>query len=120
MAVCDLPRQDSLYALNEWLPSALEIAGDGPAYIIVNKKALIDRRAFSEGEIRKVAEPFGAPFVMTSAKTGEFVEDAFNALAIEIVDRAVRQEHARAVDRGLREKLLFILDRQSTRLNSSH
>jgi len=109
MAVCDLTRQDSLYALNEWLPSALEIAGDVPAYIIVNKKDLIDRRAFSEEEIRKVAEPFGAPFVMTSAKTGEFVEDAFNALAIEIVDRAVRQEHARAVDRGLREKLLFIL-----------
>lgn len=109
MAVCDLTRQDSLYALNEWLPVALEISGDVPVYIIVNKMDLIDRRAFTEEEIRKVTEPFGASFLMTSAKTGEFVEDAFNAMAAEIVDRAVRQDAARAVDRGLREKLLFVL-----------
>ena len=27
MGVCDLTRKDSLFALNEWIPSALEIAG---------------------------------------------------------------------------------------------
>jgi len=109
MAVCDLTRLDSLSALDEWIPSALEIAGDVPVYIIVNKKDLADRRAFPDEQIQKVAEPFTAPWVMTSARTGEFVDDAFNALAIEIVDRAMRTEQSRAIERGLREKILVLL-----------
>src|SRR3989304_6296757 len=96
------------FVLNEYEETYLHTVGTRVSKIELtvpfgtDLEVQIDRRAFSEEEIRKVAEPFGAPFVMTSAKTGEFVEDAFNALAIEIVDRAVRQEHARAVDRGLR------------------
>lgn len=114
MGVCDLTRKDSLYALNEWIPSALEISGDAPVYLIVNKKDLADRRDFTDEEVRKLAESFGAPFVYTSARTGEFVDDAFNALAIEIVDRAFRQEQARAVERGLREKVLLLLAKRGT------
>ncbi len=114
MGVCDLTRKDSLYALNEWIPSALEIAGDVPVYLVVNKKDLEDRRAISEDEIRHVAEAFAAPIVYTSARIGTFVEDAFNALAIEIVDRAFRQESARAVERGLRDKVLVLLDKRGS------
>ena len=114
MAVCDLTRMDSLTALGTWIPSGLEISGDVPVYIIVNKKDLADRRAFSDEDIQKVAEPFGAPWVMTSAKTGEFVDDAFNALALEIVDRAFRTEQARAVERGLRDKILLLLAKRGT------
>ncbi len=114
MAVCDLTRMDSLVALNEWIPSALEIAGDVPVYIVANKKDLEDHRAISDEDLAKVAEPFGAPVVLTSAKTGEFVEDVFNAIALEIVDRAMRQEQARAIERGLREKILLLLAKRGT------
>ena len=114
MAVCDSTRKDSLLALNDWLPAALEISGDVPVYIVVNKKDLVDRRSFGEDDVRKVAESFSAPFVITSARTGESVQDAFNALAIEIVDRAVRTEQSRAVERGLREKLLILLAKRGT------
>ena len=114
LAVCDLTRKDSLLSLNDWIPTALEIAGDVPVYLAVNKKDLEDRRAMTEEDIRKVAESFGAPFILTSAKTGELVEDAFNALSIEIVDRAFRAEQARAVERGLREKLLILLAKRGT------
>src|SRR5439155_637325 len=114
MGVCDLTRKDSLYALNEWIPSALEIAGDVPVYLVVNKKDLEERRAITEDEIRHVAEAFAAPIVYTSARTGTFVDDAFNALAIEIVDRAFRQDAARAVERGLRDKVLVLLDKRGS------
>src|SRR2546430_13277128 len=77
MGVCDLTRKDSLYALNEWIPSALEIAGDVPGYLIVNKRDLEERRAISEEEVRHVAEAFAAPIVYTSARTGTLVDDAF-------------------------------------------
>ncbi len=114
MAVCDITRKDSLVALNNWVPAALEISGDVPVYIVVNKKDLVDRRALQEEDIRKTAEPFGAPFILTSARTGEFVGDAFNALAIEIVERAVRMDQARAVERDLRDKLLLLLAKRGT------
>ncbi len=114
MGVCDLTRLDSLTALTTWIPSGLEVSGDVPVYIVVNKKDLTDRRAFSEEDIVKVAEPFGAPWIMTSAKTGEFVDDAFNALAVEIVDRALRTEQSRVVERGLRDKILLLLAKRGT------
>lgn len=114
MSVCDLTRKDSLYALNEWIPSALEISGDVPLCIIANKKDLIDRRDFTDEELHTVAESFGAPYIFTSARTGEFVDDAFNALAIEIVDRAFRQENVRAGEHGLREKVLRLLAKRGT------
>jgi len=112
MAVCDLTQKESLLALNEWIPSALEIAGDVPLYLIVNKKDLEAQRAISDDEIRRVAESFAAPFVYSSAQTGEFVEDVFNALAIEMVNRAHRQERARVSERSLREKVLVLLDKR--------
>ncbi len=109
LAVCDCTRLDSLDALEEWIPSALEIAGDVPVYLLVNKVDLGDRRVITEDHVRKVAEPVGALYALTSAKTGAAVEDAFNATAVEIVDRAMRQEQSLRVERGLREKLLFLL-----------
>lgn len=109
LAVFDLTRLDSLSALDEWIPSALEIAGDVPVRILANKKDLADRRVVTDEQIHKAAERFEAPFILTSAKTGEFVEDAFNALAVEIVDRALRAEVTMAADRGLREKILLLL-----------
>ncbi len=114
MAVCDITRLDSLTALSTWIASGLEVAGDVPVYILANKKDLADRRAITDEQIQNVAEPFGAPWVLTSAKTGEFVDDAFNALAVEIVDRALRTEKARAVERGLREKILLLLAKRGS------
>jgi small GTP-binding protein len=114
MAVCDLTRRDSLMALNDWIPSAMEIAGNVPVYLVVNKKDLTDRRAFTDADLRNVAETFGAPFITTSARTGEFVDDAFNAIAIEMVDRAMREEQSHAVERGLRDKVLTLLMKRGT------
>lgn len=114
MGVCDITRMDSLTALSSWIPSGLEISGDVPVYIVVNKSDLIDRRALSDEDIRKAAEAFSAPWILTSAKTGEFVDDAFNALAVEMVDRAMRTEEAREVERGLRDKILLLLAKRGT------
>src|SRR2546428_6703802 len=68
MGVCDLTRKDSLYALNEWIPSALEIAGDVPVYLIVNKRDLEERRATAAGEGRAVAGDGRGPAVHTSTR----------------------------------------------------
>jgi len=109
MAVADLTRKESISALSEWIPSALEITGDVPLYIVVNKKDLEDSRAITDEEVRVCAESFRAPYMYTSVVTGEFVEDAFHSLAVEMVDRAFHRDQARAIERGLREKVLVLL-----------
>jgi small GTP-binding protein len=114
LAVCDFTKKESLSALTDWIPTALEITGDVPAYLVANKKDLEAQRAFSDDEIREVAESFAAPLIFASARTGEFVEDAFNVLAIEMVDRAFRQEEVRAADRGLGHRLLLLLEKRGS------
>lgn len=114
MAVCDLTRKESLSALSEWIRAALEVAGNVPLYLVVNKKDLEAQRALTDEEIRDLAETFSAPFIQVSARTGELVDDAFNALAIEMVDRAFRHEEERAAERGLRERVLVLLDKRGS------
>jgi len=114
MAVCDLTRKDSLDALTEWIPAALEVTGDVPLYLVVNKRDLEPQRAISEEEIRRAAEAHRAPYVLTSARTGEFVEDVFNALAIEMVDRAFRHEVERVAQRSVRDKVLVLLEKRGS------
>ncbi len=113
LGVCDITRQDSLDALSGWIASGREVAGEVPAYIVVNKKDLVDRRAITDEDVQKVADSFGAPWAMTSAKTGEFVDDVFNALAVEIVDRALQAE-AQAGEQPLREKILRLLAKRGS------
>lgn len=114
MAICDLTQKDSLASLGDWIPAALEITGDVPLYLVVNKKDLEAQRAITDEEIRHLAGSFAAPYVQTSARTGEFVEDVFNALAIDIVNRAFRQEDTRVAQRGLREKVLVLLEKRGS------
>src|SRR2546425_3609564 len=87
MGVCDLTRKDSLYALNEWIASALEIAGDVPVYLIVNKRDLEERRAVFEVEGRHVAEAVAGPVGYKSARARGLVDHAFQAFAIGVVGR---------------------------------
>src|SRR5207249_9534184 len=53
-------------------------------------------------------------YVLTSARTGEFVEDVFNALAIEMVDRAFRHEEERMAQRSVRDKVLVLLEKRGS------
>jgi small GTP-binding protein len=112
MAVADGTRAQSLSALSEWIPAALEITGEVPLYLVVNKKDLGPSPPTADEEIRSLAESFRAPYIHTSAQSGEFVEDAFDALAIEIVNRAFRREEAQAIERGLRERILWLLEKR--------
>ncbi|MEK6851496.1 MAG: Rab family GTPase [Candidatus Thermoplasmatota archaeon] len=109
VAVCDMTNRASLDALADWIATALEVAGEVPVYILVNKVDLQEKAQFGEEAIAKAAKPWEAPFVYTSAKTGESVDDAFNALAIEIVNNAMRILRARSVAVDLENRILEAL-----------
>jgi len=109
LAVCDLTNRASLDSLSDWIATALEVGGECPVYILVNKNDLAGKAQFGEEAVTKAAKTWEAPFVYTSAKTGESVDDAFNALAIEIVNNALRTLKARSVAMDLENRILEAL-----------
>ena len=109
MAVCDITRRSSLESLHKWIATATEIAGDIPVVILANKKDLLGQSTMNHDEVEKAAKMHECPFAFTSAKTGEFVEDAFSSLAVEIVETAFKAHEAKRIGQQLKERLLAYL-----------
>jgi small GTP-binding protein len=81
LIVCDLTRSETLAA---WDYYARQIRAVNPTASIIlagNKVDLDKSRAISDAELQVVGDSIRAPFLLTSAKTGEQVEFAFGRLA---------------------------------------
>ena len=112
LAVCDVTRKETLAAVHVWMATATGVAGDVPAFLLVNKMDLAEHhRAFPDSEVERVAQTWDTPIAYTSARTGVGVDDAFNSLAISIVDEAFREVRARTAEEDLRRKILSLLAR---------
>jgi len=109
MAVCDVTRKQTLESLHRWISTAMDVAGELPIIILVNKKDLMGMGSLRQEEVEKVVQMYDITYAYTSAKTGEFVEDAFNIVAGEMVERAFKRYEARQVDQSLKERLLAFL-----------
>lgn len=81
IAVCDLTRMDTVRNLRIWAESFRGVVGPVPLIFLVNKTDLLDPETFDQSEIKKISEEFSAPFLFTSAKSGENVELAFQSFA---------------------------------------
>ena len=90
LAVADVTRYSTLSELDEWITSVFKVVGVIPVVYAVNKIDLKDEvlLLFGEKEIQAHAKAFDAPWMYTSAKTGENVEAAFRALGEKIVRAA--------------------------------
>ena len=78
--VCDLTRKSTLYSiLHYWIPKLEEVAGV-PGVLLANKKDLPDWDV-NVHDLEEFSKITGLPFLLTSAKTGENVEDTFITLA---------------------------------------
>jgi small GTP-binding protein len=85
MMVCDLTRKETLDSLKEyWIPELQKVVGEIPMIFVGNKSDLLEERQISEEELGAVAEDFNATYFMSSAKTGENVEDMFGKLGDEV------------------------------------
>jgi small GTP-binding protein len=83
LLVCDLTREETVDSLARWRDDLFSVTGEVPIVLVANKSDLdwvVNRDRLSE-----VEETLGADLTITSARTGEGMEEAFTALGREIV-----------------------------------
>jgi small GTP-binding protein len=78
--VIDGTRQATLDTANELHKRAVEVVGDVPFVVVLNKSDLASEWQVNERGLWKLAEQ-GYPIIRTSAKTGANVEETFVKLA---------------------------------------
>jgi len=89
VVVCDTTRRETLTIVAEYARQARIINPRIHLVFVCNKVDLVDERVISDGELREVSSTFGdGTYFLTSAKTGENVENVFISLA-EKVDAGV-------------------------------
>ncbi|MFQ6060933.1 MAG: Rab family GTPase [Thermoplasmata archaeon] len=91
LAVCDITRYDTLKELDDWVQSVFKVVGNVPVVYAVNKIDLKDEVLLMYGdlELKQATRAFDAPYLYTSAKTGENVESAFRELGARIIEASV-------------------------------
>jgi len=86
--VCDVTRKETLDDLEDWVAAVIKVTGNVPIEFLANKADLKNQMAITKADVQSAAEAHEAPFLFTSAKTGENVEVAFAKLAQMIAKRA--------------------------------
>lgn len=82
LAVCDLTRPQTLDVLGDWIDGIHTTVGRGvPVIVLANKKDMTAHMRLEEDAILAFCEIHAAPYLLTSARTGENVETAFSKLA---------------------------------------
>ena len=85
--VIDRSRQDNLKSVEKWYNDIKNaIPRNIPIIIAGNKSDLVDQLVISENEIREIAKQFGFHYILTSAKSGENVNDAFLYIAYRVIE----------------------------------
>jgi len=79
-AVADLTRRSTFDEFPAWTEGLERAAGDLPLVVAVNKSGCAGEADVGTEEIVRTARSLGADHLMTSAKTGENVEEAFRRL----------------------------------------
>jgi len=88
LAVADVTRKETLDDLHDWIAAVAKVTGDIPVQLLANKVDLKDQQVVTEDDVRKAADAHHAPYLFTSARTGENVEAGFANLAKLIAARS--------------------------------
>src|SRR3989475_9232261 len=81
LAVADMTRRRTLDDLDDWIDGVEEVVGKVPITLAVNKMDLTSSAQFGERDVAQIAKAYDSEFVLTSAKNGDNVEEAFRRLA---------------------------------------
>ncbi|MEX2718577.1 MAG: Rab family GTPase [Candidatus Sigynarchaeum springense] len=80
----DLTNLETFKNVKAWYNDAISAIGKMPCYILGNKLDLKDKRVVPDDDIQALAKELGCDVLLTSALTGEHVDQAFTDLAAKI------------------------------------
>jgi len=83
----DRTRSDTLKNVNAWYEEINNfISPDTIKILIGNKSDLTEQIQITESDLKRIADKYNIHYIMTSAKTGENVEDAFLYIAYKFLE----------------------------------
>ena len=88
LLVFDLTQPDTLQNLYAWSNDIKSVIGETAGIIIGNKCDLAEQRQVDEAMINQLSSDLGLRVVLTSALTGQNVEEAFREFGLEIVEKS--------------------------------
>jgi Ras-related protein Rab-6A len=89
LIISDLTREDTIQEIESWTSSIFNQIGKIPVIFVGNKIDLIDPKSFEPERLSELSTRYGAPWVLTSAKNGENVENVFIMLAKLIIQNSI-------------------------------
>ncbi|MHA1723575.1 MAG: GTP-binding protein [Promethearchaeota archaeon] len=90
--VFDVTRKETYDEIEQWLAEIKTASGTISLILIGNKIDLEDERQVSTEQGEELAKKLNIPYIETSAKTGENINDAFKMLALQTIKRYVITE----------------------------
>ncbi len=109
--VCDVSSKSTLHSiLHYWIPT-LDTVAQVPGVLLANKIDLKNREV-SDNDLEEFSKTVGLPYVLTSAKTGENVEEAFEKLSklmLMFKSISVKGEKGKKEIKTLKDVLDFII-----------
>ncbi|MBD3194879.1 MAG: GTP-binding protein [Candidatus Lokiarchaeota archaeon] len=88
LIVFDRTRPKTLNDVEEWYDDIKEsVDSNIPIVLVGNKSDLIDEVVVSEEEVKQIAGKLGFNYILTSAKTGDNVDDAFLYVAYKFLQK---------------------------------
>ncbi len=107
LAVADLGRPETLRSLVDWIQAVSSVAGNIPAVVALNKADLGNAITIGATEVRGLVQAIpGVSTQMTSAKTGQGVEEAFNQVILRSVEGILDAQKRAAAREDLRYRIL--------------
>lgn len=83
--VCDLTRPETLHSLEKYVREVSAVNRSMAFVVVGNKVDLAGQREISDSMLAEAAQQYHAPCFLSSARTGENVEQAFQVLATQML-----------------------------------
>ncbi len=110
LAVCDLGRPETLGSLYDWIQAVSAVAPGIPGVIAFNKADLTQNVAIGATAMRSAMQNLpGVTSVITSARTGQGVDEAFNRVVLQAVEAILAAERRVKEREALRYEVLSVI-----------
>ncbi|MHA1914483.1 MAG: Rab family GTPase [Promethearchaeota archaeon] len=108
--VFDITNRNSFENVEKWYGILSEVASPNLVLILVgNKVDLADSRTVSLEEGVALAEKLGIPYMETSAKTNENIDDVFEWIALQIINKNIDIVEDTLLDKQIEDDMKFVI-----------